>query len=55
MIAYLAFRLAIDCIKPLPFAYFGVLSGIQLLCLGGLFYYHRDMGRVTRAVAWGPS
>jgi len=53
MIAYLAFRLAIDFIKPMPQVYFGALSGIQLLCLGGLLYYHRDVFRVTGAVAWG--
>jgi prolipoprotein diacylglyceryltransferase len=52
MIAYLAFRLAIDFIKPLPFAYLGFLSGIQLLCLAGLVYYHRDIVRLG-AVAWG--
>lgn len=53
LIAYLAFRLLIDSIKPVPFAYFGFLSGIQLLCLGGLVYYRRDIPRLTRTVAWG--
>jgi len=52
MIAYLAFRLAVDFIKPMPVAYLGFLSGIQLLCLGGLVYYHRDMGRIAGQV-WG--
>jgi phosphatidylglycerol---prolipoprotein diacylglyceryl transferase len=55
MIAYLAFRLGVDFIKPLPFAYAGFLSGIQLLCIGGLVYYHRDIRRVAGAVAWGRS
>jgi phosphatidylglycerol---prolipoprotein diacylglyceryl transferase len=55
MIAYLAFRLAIDFIKPMPQMYLGFLSGIQVLCLGGLLYYHRDIIRVARAVAWGRS
>jgi prolipoprotein diacylglyceryltransferase len=53
MIAYLAFRLAIDFIKPVPFAYVGFLSGIQLLCLGGLVYYHRDVARLAGELGWG--
>lgn len=52
MAAYLAFRLLIDAIKPMPFAYFGVLSGIQLLCLGGLVYYRGDIPRLARTLAW---
>jgi prolipoprotein diacylglyceryltransferase len=55
MVAYLAFRFAIDFIKPMPFAYAGFLSGIQLLCLAGLVYYHRDIPRIARVVAWGRS
>jgi prolipoprotein diacylglyceryltransferase len=55
MIAYLAFRLLVDAIKPLPFAYAGFLSGIQLLCIGGLVYYHRDILRVARVFVWGRS
>lgn len=55
MIGYLAFRLAVDAIKPVPFAYLGFLSGIQLLCIGGLVYYHRAFLRVTKALVWGPS
>ena len=53
MVAYLAFRLAIDFIKPMPIVYLGFLSGIQLLCIGGLVYYHRDIVRLAGAVAWG--
>jgi len=53
MVGYLAFRLAIDFIKPMPVVYLGFLSGIQLLCIGGLLYYHRDLLRVARTVAWG--
>jgi len=53
MIAYLAFRLAIDFIKPVPFPYLGFLSGIQLLCLGGLVYYHRDVARLAGELGWG--
>jgi len=53
MIAYLAFRLVVDFIKPMPMIYLGTLSGIQLLCLAGLLYYHRDIPRIARIVAWG--
>lgn len=54
MIAYLAFRLVIDAIKPVPYAYFGFLSGIQLLCIAGLCYYWRDLPRLVRNV-WARS
>jgi len=53
MIAYLGFRLAIDFIKPMPFAYFGFLSGVQLLCLGGLAYYRHDILRLAGNLSWG--
>lgn len=39
MAGYLAFRFAIEFIKPMPFKFFGVLSGIQLACLAGWIYY----------------
>lgn len=48
--AYLLFRLSLDFFKPMPLAYLGVFSGLQLLCLGGLLYYARDMPRLGRAV-----
>ncbi len=54
MIAYLGFRLLVDFIKPMPFVYFGFLSGIQLLCVAGLVYYRRDMLRLARTIWWGP-
>jgi phosphatidylglycerol---prolipoprotein diacylglyceryl transferase len=54
MLAYLAFRLLIDAIKPVPYAYPGGLSGIQLLCIAGLCYYCRDMPRLWRAL-WARS
>jgi phosphatidylglycerol:prolipoprotein diacylglycerol transferase len=50
MVAYLMFRLLVDAIKPVPHAYAGVFSGIQLLCLAGLCYYCRDLPRLGRAV-----
>jgi hypothetical protein len=43
----LPFALAIDFIKPMPQDLFRALSGIQLLCLGGLLYYHRDILRIA--------
>jgi phosphatidylglycerol---prolipoprotein diacylglyceryl transferase len=52
MIAYLVFRLGVDFIKPMPFVYFGFVSGIQLLCVIGLVYYHRDIPRIARIMAW---
>jgi prolipoprotein diacylglyceryltransferase len=48
--SYLLFRLALDLLKPMPTAYFGVLSGLQLLCVAGLLYYARDIPRLGRAV-----
>ena len=54
MLAYLAFRLFADAIKPVPHAYFGFLSGIQLLCIAGLCYYCRDLPRIGKAV-WARS
>lgn len=45
MIAYLAFRLAVEFIKPYPTPFAG-LTAIQAACLGGLLYYGRDLGRV---------
>lgn len=45
MSLYLAFRLALEAIKPGPFPYLG-LSAIQLACLAGLAYYARDWKRV---------
>jgi prolipoprotein diacylglyceryltransferase len=53
MIAYLGFRLLIDFIKPMPFVYAGILSGIQLLCLAGLVYYRRDIVRLAGTIAAG--
>ncbi|HZP68007.1 MAG TPA: prolipoprotein diacylglyceryl transferase family protein [Rudaea sp.] len=54
MIAYLAFRLLVDTIKPVPYSYLG-LSGIQLLCIAGLLYYRRDVARIAGTLAWARS
>jgi prolipoprotein diacylglyceryltransferase len=55
MIAYLGFRLIVDFIKPVPFVYLGLVSGIQLLCAAGLLYYYRDMPRIARILVWARS
>jgi len=39
MISYLAFRLAVDFLKPDPPALAGGLTAIQYACVGGLAYY----------------
>lgn len=48
--SYLLFRLLLDFLKPMPTAYLGVFSGLQLLCLAGLLYYARDIPRLGRAL-----
>jgi phosphatidylglycerol:prolipoprotein diacylglycerol transferase len=55
MIAYLAFRLLVDFIKPMPYVYLGIFSGIQLLCLAGLIYYRRDLPHIARNLLWARS
>lgn len=45
MVLYLAFRLALDVIKPEPRPYVG-LSAIQVACVVGLLYYARDVPRI---------
>ena len=52
MIGYLAYRLCIESIRPIPFHYFGLLSGLQLLCVAGLLYYHRDIPRIAKDLPW---
>lgn len=52
MIGYLAYRLLIESIRPIPIHYFGWLSGLQLLCVVGLLYYLRDIPRIARNLAW---
>jgi len=60
MVGYLGFRLLVEFIKPLPYAYFHLLSGLQLLCIAGLIYYYRAMPRLARALfarsgdSWAP-
>jgi phosphatidylglycerol:prolipoprotein diacylglycerol transferase len=41
LISYLAFRLAIDFLKPAPT--FGGLSVIQWTCVAALFWYAREV------------
>ena len=52
MLAYLSFRLAVDFIKPVPYVYFGFLSGIQCACIVGIIYYVKDAMRIGRSWIW---
>ncbi len=52
MVGYLLYRLCIEAIRPIPFHYFGLLSGLQLLCVAGLLYYHRDIPRIAKELLW---
>lgn len=60
MMGYLGFRLLVEFIKPVFYAYPGHLSGLQLLCIAGLLYYHRDIPRIAHTLfkgnrsAWEP-
>jgi prolipoprotein diacylglyceryltransferase len=49
---YLAFRLAVEAIKPAPMLYWPGLTGIQWLCVLGLAYYARDLPRLVREITW---
>ena len=51
MVGYLLYRLCIEAIRPIPFHYFGLLSGLQLLYVAGLLYYHRDIPRIAKGTA----
>ncbi|HEX7817419.1 prolipoprotein diacylglyceryl transferase [Dyella sp.] len=55
MIGYLGFRLLVEWIKPIFYAYPGHLSGLQLLCVAGLLYYYRDLPRIARIMLRGRS
>jgi len=50
MVGYLLFRLLVDAIKPVPYAYAFGLCGIQLLCIAGLAYYLPQLSRIGRAM-----
>ena len=54
LIGYLLYRLAIEAIRPIPLHYFGLLSGLQLLCVAGLLYYRHDLPRIARKLTWAP-
>ena len=55
MIGYLTFRLLVEFIKPVFYTYPGHVSGLQLLCVAGLLYYHRDIPRIARLLLRGRS
>ena len=50
MTGYLLFRLMVDAIKPVPYAYAFGLSGIQLICIAGLIYYLPQLPRIVRRI-----
>jgi prolipoprotein diacylglyceryltransferase len=52
MAGYLLYRLCVESIRPIPLHYFGILSGLQLLCVAGLLYYHRDIPRMAKELMW---
>jgi prolipoprotein diacylglyceryltransferase len=52
MIGYLLYRLLIEWIRPIPMWYLGFFSGLQLLCIAGLFYYYWDIPRLARSLLW---
>jgi prolipoprotein diacylglyceryltransferase len=52
MIGYLLYRLLIEWIRPIPMWYLGLFSGLQLLCIAGLLYYHRHIPRLARSLLW---
>ena len=58
---YLLFRLLVEYIKPVFYAWPLGLSGLQWLCVAGLLYYARDLPRIIRAMtsskgasSWAP-
>lgn len=55
MCAYLAFRLAVDFLKPAPTRYFGALSGIQVACCFGLCWFIPWTWHQLRGTAPGAS
>ncbi len=60
MVGYLVFRLLVEFIKPVFYAYPLGLSGLQWLCVAGLAYYARDIPCILAAMAgrdsmrWAP-
>jgi prolipoprotein diacylglyceryltransferase len=52
LVGYLAFRLCVDAIKPVPMWYPPGLSGIQWLCVLGLAYYARHLPRLGKELVW---
>jgi phosphatidylglycerol---prolipoprotein diacylglyceryl transferase len=53
--SYLLFRLLVDALKPVPFAYVGGLSGIQLTCCVALVFYLPLLARQLRNLTTTPS
>ena len=55
MTGYLFYRLLIEWIRPIPMWYLGAFSGLQLLCIAGLLYYHRVIPRLAKGLLWARS
>jgi prolipoprotein diacylglyceryltransferase len=53
MVGYLVFRLLVEFIKPVFYAYPLGLSGLQWLCIAGLAYYAPHVPRILRALGIG--
>lgn len=53
MIGYLAFRLLVEFIKPVFYAWPLGLTGLQWLCVAGLIYYARSVPRIVRTMVTG--
>ncbi|MEZ5440819.1 MAG: prolipoprotein diacylglyceryl transferase [Lysobacterales bacterium] len=54
MVAYLGWRVLVEFLKPLPYAWFGVLSGIQIGCALALLIYLPHIPRLFGALLWAP-
>lgn len=60
MVGYLGFRLGVEFIKPVFYAWPLGLTGLQWLCVAGLLYYARAIPRIVRIMtagghpAWAP-
>ncbi|MBB6183196.1 prolipoprotein diacylglyceryl transferase [Oleiagrimonas soli] len=53
MVGYLAFRLLVEFIKPVFYAWPLGLTGLQWLCVAGLLYYARAIPRIVRVMVLG--
>lgn len=52
--SYLLWRLGVEFLKPLPYPWFGWLSGIQLGCAIALCHFLPHLPRLLGALLWAP-